>query len=355
MNHRKKCATRRTFLKTSAALVAINRLADANSAAPTPAPADAASAPPAPLFRDPIFDGAADPTAIWNPHENTCWIVYTQRRANVDGRGVAWVHGCDLGVASSADGGRSWCYRGTLQGLEFERGRNTFWAPEMLWHDGLCHMYASYVRGIPHDWSGDRNIVHYTSRNLWDWHFESILPLSSEKVIDACVHRLPDGRWRMWYKNEAHQSHTYAADSTDLYYWKVVGPAITEFAHEGPNVFEWKGAYWMVVDAWKGLAVLKSSDAQTWVRKKDILTAPGHRLDDGTIGQHADVLVQGEDEATIFYFTHPGRNEKHPPVIAEVEPYASRRTSLQVARLEFDGDTLTCDRDKPFAISIKPW
>ncbi len=341
-------------MKTSAAIAAASRFVESAPAWASAPLAETSSAPLAPLFRDPIYDGAADPTAIWNPHENACWVVYTQRRANVDGRGVAWGHGCDIGIASSADGGRSWRYRGILSGLEFERGRNTFWAPELLWHDGLCHMYVSYVRGVPHDWSGDRNIVHYTSRNMWDWRFESILPLSSEKVIDACVHRLPDGRWRMWYKDEAHQSHTYAADSTDLYEWKVVGPAVTGFAHEGPNVFEWKGSYWMVVDEWKGLAMLKSSDALTWTRRKDILATPGKRLDDGTIGQHADVLVQG-DEALIFYFTHPGRNEKHPQVIAEVEPYASRRTSLQVAQLEFDGDSIICDRDRPFTISIKPW
>ena len=37
----------------------------------------------APLFRDPIHDGAADPTVIWNPHEKAWWLLYTNRRANV--------------------------------------------------------------------------------------------------------------------------------------------------------------------------------------------------------------------------------------------------------------------------------
>jgi hypothetical protein len=158
-----------------------------------------------------------------------------------------------------------------LQGLEFGAGGILLGARNAL-ADGLCHMYVA-MRGIPHDWSGDATLFT-TPAATSGTGTESILPLSSEKVIDACVHRLPDGRWRMWYKDEAHQSHTYAADSTDFYHWKVVGPAITGFAHEGPNVFEWKGTYWMVVDSWKGLAVLKSSDAETWVRKKDILTAP---------------------------------------------------------------------------------
>ena len=343
---------RRTFLKASATL-AVARPMLFGVKPPGPV-AELAPTAPAPLFRDPIYDGASDPTLIWNRAEKTWWIAYTQRRANVDGRGFAWVHGSDLGIASSSDGGQNWRYRGTLQGLEFERGRNTFWAPEIIWHQGLCHMYVSYVRGVPHDWSGDRNIIHYTSRNLWDWQFQSILPLSSEKVIDACVHPMPDGRWRLWYKDEAHSSHTYAADSTDLYHWKVAGAAITGFPHEGPNVFQWKGFYWMVVDMWKGLAVFRSDDAETWVEKQTLLALPGRRPDDGYLGQHADIFVQGPDQAYIFYFTHPQRGQQFLQAILEVEPYAIRRTSLQVAQLDFDGDSITCDRDRPFALLLKP-
>ena len=85
----------------------------------------------APLFRDPIHDGPTDPTILWNPLEKRWWIVYTQRRANVEGAGVGWVHGTDLGVASSEDGGHSWLYRGTLNLEAVEPGRNTFWAPDM--------------------------------------------------------------------------------------------------------------------------------------------------------------------------------------------------------------------------------
>ncbi len=149
--------------------------------------------PPAPLFRDPIYDGAADPVVIWNRQEQSWWLLYTNRRANVPCRGVAWVHGTDIGIASSPDQGHTWCYRGTLQGLEFERGRNTFWAPEVIWHEGMYHMYVSYVPGVPHDWSGTRAIVHMTSHNLWDWQSQSHLSLSSDRVIDAAIHRLPSG------------------------------------------------------------------------------------------------------------------------------------------------------------------
>jgi hypothetical protein len=69
---------------------------------------------PAPLFRDPIFDGAADPVVIWNRQDQCWWLLYTQRRANVDVPGVAWCHGCDIGVARSRDNGHSWRYLGVL-------------------------------------------------------------------------------------------------------------------------------------------------------------------------------------------------------------------------------------------------
>jgi hypothetical protein len=310
--------------------------------------------PPAPLYRDPIYDGAADPTIIWNAEERSWWIVYTQRRANVDCPGVAYGHGTDVGMASAVDGGRLWIYRGVMRGLEFEPGRNSFWAPEVIRHEGVYHMYVSYVPGVPAAWYGARHIVHMTSDNLWEWRFESRLGLSSGNVIDACVHRLPNGKWRMWYKDEAHGSHTYAADSDDLHHWTVVGPAITDCPHEGPNVFRWRGSYWLIADFWRGIAVYRSDDCEKWTRQESILDKPGARCDDGWLGHHADVLVQGDD-AFIFYFVHPERDasfREAPP--SGVEPYATRRTSLQVAMLELDGGTLICDRDKPFDFVLKP-
>jgi hypothetical protein len=308
---------------------------------------------PAPLFRDPIHDGAADPTIVWNRDEQAWWILYTNRRANVDCPGVAWCHGTDIGVAASADGGRTWRYRGSLPGLEWERGRNTFWAPEALWADGRYHMYVSYVPGVPHDWSGPRRIVHYTSANLWDWRRESILDLSSERVIDACVHRLPSGRWRMWYKDESNQSHIYAADSDDLCHWTVAGPVLTNRAQEGPNVFQWRGWHWMITDVWDGQDVYRSGDGENWTWVTNILRAPGRRADDGWMGSHADVLVQG-DQAFLFYFTHPGRGEPIPELVPGVMPYAHRRSSLQVARLEMEDGVPACDRDRPFALELCP-
>jgi sucrose-6-phosphate hydrolase SacC (GH32 family) len=302
--------------------------------------------PNAPLFRDPIYDGAADPVIIWNTVAKEWWLIYTNRRAAVECQKNAWVHGTDLGIASSSDGGKSWTYRGVIEGLNFERGRNTFWAPEIIWNEGLYHMYVSYIQGVPTDWSGHkRKIIHYTSTNLWDWTYESELKLSSDYVIDAGLHKLPNGKWRMWYKDEANHSHTYAADSPDLFHWEVVGPVITGFPHEGPNVFYWKNSYWMIIDQWSGLGVYQSSDGEEWIRNGIILNESGTREDDGTIGMHADVHVNG-DNAYIFYFTHP-------EIFEGVEPsYKTRRSSIQAAKLELVDGTLVCNRNSPFDLVL---
>jgi len=305
--------------------------------------------PPAPLYRDPVFDGAADPSLVWNDQERAWWVFYTNRRANAPDAqdGVRWCHGTDIGIASSADGGRTWTYRGTAKGLEFEPGRNTFWAPCLVEHGRTYHMFLAYVRGVPADWSGDRHIVHYTSRNLVDWKCEGIIPLSSERVIDAFVYAKPSGGWRMWYKDEADGSHIWAADSEDLFRWAVAGPVITGKAQEGAAVFWWQGSYWMLVDRWRGMGILKSADLATWTEQPEgILGVPGTRPDDGDIGRHGEVVVQGP-EAYIFYFTHPFGPKAHP------KP-GKHRSSLQVARLEVKNGQLVCDRDNPFPLELGP-
>lgn len=307
----------------------------------------------APLFRDPIYDGAADPVVVWNREAKEWWMIYTNRRATAEGPKFSWVHGTDLGVASSRDGGQSWLYRGTLQGLDIEWGRNTFWAPELFYHDGVYHMYVSYIQGVPSDWPGHRrDIMHYTSANLLDWTFQSKLALSSDRVIDSCIHALPGGGFRMWYKDEGNGSATYAADSPDLYEWKVTGPVITGRGHEGPNVFRFKGSYWMLVDEWRGQGVYRSDDLDKWERNGLILDQPGSREDDGGIGLHADVVVQG-DEAYIFYFTHPGRNGALNQEGQE-QRYESRRSSIQAAKLAVENGVLVCRRDEPFELKLGP-
>ncbi|WP_231735349.1 glycoside hydrolase family protein [Gracilibacillus massiliensis] len=120
----------------------------------------------APLFRDPIYDGAADPTIIWNHLEKQWWMVYTNRRATSPADDFSWVHGTDLGIATSKDG-VDWLYRGIIENLDIEKGRNTFWAPEIIFANNTYHMYVSYITGVPCKWEGhQRHILHYTSKDL---------------------------------------------------------------------------------------------------------------------------------------------------------------------------------------------
>jgi hypothetical protein len=108
----------------------------------------------------------------------------------------------------------------------------------------------------------------------------------------------------------------------------------------------------MVTDHWDGLGVFKSSDAEKWTRQSEnILREPGTRKEDGVKGGHADVLVQGE-EAYIFYFTHPERTPG--AKMPNPEPYATRRSSIQLARLEIKEGKLVCDRNADFPFSLKP-
>ena len=299
--------------------------------------------PKAPLYRDPIWDGAADPVVIWNREEKNWWMLYTNRRAAAINHGVSYIHGTRIGVASSGDGGRTWLYRGELD-LEFEKGHNTFWAPEVIWAQGKYHMYVSYVRGIPQEWQGDRHILHYTADTLWDWKWEGVVPLSSERVIDACVYEVRPGEYKLWYKDEAHGSHTYSAVSRDLYHWSVLGPEIQRNPHEGPNVFSFAGKFWMLTDPWHGLDVYSSLDASQWEYRGNILRTPGIRPDDGSIGGHADVVVH-QGHAYVFYFTHPQVTEEQRNQEDFVWEYQHRRSSIQVAELQEKDGNLICSRD----------
>lgn len=302
--------------------------------------------PEAPLFCDPIYDGAADPVVIWNEKEKEWWMFYTNRRAFGPNHGVSYMHGCDIGIASSPDFGKTWIYRGTAQGLAYEKGRNTYWAPEIIEHKGTYHMYVSYVRGIPQNWECERKILHYVSKDLWSWSFEKELVLSSDRVIDACVAQLSGDRWKMWYKDEKHDSFTYTAYSSDLYNWEAGGAEITDCPHEGPNVFYFHDKYWMITDPWNGLGVYVSEDASSsWSRCPNILQEPGNRKDDGAIGNHADVLVV-KDKAYIFYFTHPQLDATRRNDPSFELQYCHRRSSVQVAELKEENGILVCDRDR---------
>ena len=181
-----------------------------------------------PLYRDPVYDGAADPVVIWNGQAGKWFMYYTNRRANVEGgNGVSWVHGTRIGIAVSENGGASWQYLDTCDIPYRVIEEYTYWAPEVIRNQGIYHMYLTYLPGIFSDWGHPRWIVHLTSKDGISWKPESKLSLASEKVLDACVINMPDGTWRMWYNNEADAKSMYYADSPDLFTWtdrgKIMG------------------------------------------------------------------------------------------------------------------------------------
>jgi hypothetical protein len=322
-------------------------------------PAPAGNFAPKPLYRDPVYDGAADPVVVWNPHVGHWWMFYTNRRANAPGlSGVAWVHGTKIGIAESADGGAHWTYIGTA-GItvppEVGGDQPTFWAPEVrTTSDGVHHMLVTIVPGVFENWEHPRTIVHLTSKDLLTWKYESSLKLSSDRVIDPCLYPLPGGGWRLWYNNERDHKSIYYADSPDLYTYTDKGKCLgvgTE-PGEGPFVFAWRGSHWLLVDHWKGLGVYRSGDMLNWTRQPGyILGVPGRGQDDGANGGHPGVVVSG-DRAFCFYFTHPER----PGTITPGDKASTqfRRSSIQVVELHENAGVITCDRDTPTHVGLVP-
>jgi hypothetical protein len=308
---------------------------------------------PQALYRDPVYDGATDPTVVIGPHG---WhMFYTQRRAThpAPGPGVAWVHGSRIGVATSADG-VAWAYAGTLEprpsGLALEAGPPpkvvdvTHWAPEVI-HDGTrWRMYLTEIDGIPDRWPGfARTIVEYTSDDLEVWERRGPLGLTSDRVIDAAVTRCPDGLWRLWFKDEAADSITMVAASADLEEWMPEGVALGGRSHEGPFVFELGGVWWMLTDEWHGMGVHRSADAVQWRRQggpDDVILGRGEVAGPG-FGHHGAVVRAGE-ETWLYYF---GRLEGAAEPDPEHETMDDRRSAVYRALLGVEDGRLIVDRE----------
>ena len=334
---------------------------------------------PAPLFRDPLYDGAADPSIIFSKETNEWFLYYTQRRANIRAlRNRSWCFGTDIAVAISNDMGRTWRYSGPAQGLKFEGGRNTYWAPDVVRAPtGEYHLFVTYIKGAAttrSSWGGKQpqRIAHFMTVSLRaPWRFRGLVE-GLLHVLDPDVRQLPGGEWKMWFKDIRRRGQTGAAVSSDggLNTWKRLAQLETDGVHlvseggregtipasglvpphEAPNVFSWKGFYWLLVDPMHspGIIVLRSTDASNWVRQKEpILHFGGVRPMDSTDGNHVDVITV-EDKAFVFYFVHPGR----PCCEHDRSSLQFRQSAIQVAELEFvkdpggSGGRLKCRRDR---------
>jgi hypothetical protein len=310
---------------------------------------DQPAAAAVPLFRDPIHDGAADPVVVWNRAKKTWWMLYTNRRADLEGNGVEWVHGTHIGIAESADGGAHWKYVSEAD-IPLPQPDYTLWAPEVIDTDGVYHMFLTVVAGTFNDWNHPRHILHLTSKDLLHWTPLENVNLPSEKTIDACVFRLADGTWRFWYKNEAAGSRIWYSDSKDLVHWTEKGIAIKNNNGEGPIVFQWKGSYWMLEDTAPGLSAFRSTDLENWTRQPDkLLLTPGSQPTDRMEGKHPDVVVDGTGRAWLFYFTQQGG----PDAEGHDRGWA-RRSVLHVTELHQQDGILTVDRNTPADIHMLP-
>ncbi len=292
---------------------------------------------PRPLYRDPPFDAPTDPVICYVAEQRKWFMFYTARRGTAtNAPGVTWIHGSNIGVAESADGGATWKYRGTADinyGKDKHPDDYTYWAPEVIWFEGTYHMYVTYVPGIFNDWNHPREIVHLTSKDAVKWETVGKVDLHSDRTIDPCVMQTPSGVWRMWYKDETRPRPLSYADSPDLYHWEAKGVAVTNFSGEGPKVFDWKGKFWLIADCWRnGMRVWSSDDCLDWKLQ-----------DEALFGSHGDVVVSG-GRAWWFYFGGP-------------QPAAAprrRTTAINVVELSVvDGKLLPGNPDEPTYIDLK--
>ncbi len=303
---------------------------------------------PKPLFDDPVYHGAADPVIIYNKAKKKWWMLYTNRRASIQDSTVQWAHGTRIGIAESKDG-RKWKYIDTANINYSPDEGYTHWAPDVIEHNGMYHMYLTYVPGTFKDWNHARVIIHLTSSDLKNWNYQSTLKLVNEKVIDASVYKVNDSLWRMWYNNEKDGKSIYYADSKNLYNWTDKGKAIATRG-EGPKVFYWQQKYFMIVDAWKGMEIFSSTDLLNWKKQPHrILENPGIGKDDQAIGGHCDVLVNNGN-AFVYYFTHPGRSKASPALKGSFD---DKRSVIQLAALKYVNGEIICDRDEQVNIKLQ--
>ncbi|MGD0904497.1 MAG: hypothetical protein ABR924_16285 [Terracidiphilus sp.] len=340
-------------------LIASSGLISAQTPATNPLPAGKIAARP--LYRDPIFDNPTDPVIVFNAESKRWLMYYTQRR----GASIAEIHGSKIGVAASEDNGATWKYIGTA-GITYGQDEHpadyTYWAPDVIWVKDNYHMFLAYVPGIFNNWNHPREIVHLTSKDGFIWDTVGKVDLQSGKVIDPCLIQIPNGDWRMFYKDEARPHTICYADSHDLYQWEVKGNAVTNRNGEGPVCIRFQGKYWLLADTDMpdGQAVWSSDDCTNW------------KPQDSTFyGSHGDIVVSG-GRAWWFYFGGQRIGNVNWAVIPGTEPASAatnapasapgfgergggRDLAINVVEIKvIDGKLMYTNPNQPTYIDLKP-
>lgn len=311
---------------------------------------------PKPLFRDPIYDGAADPVVIWNPIVKKWWMFYTNRRATeTQLPGVSWVFKTPIGIAESSDGA-NWSYVGTAKFPDLPEecgGENaTLWAPDVIkGNDGLWHMFLSIQPGVAERWGVIKGfIAHLTSKDLREWKFIRRLDIPI-RSYDADVQKINNNLWYLYFRDPNTQN-IKRSESKDLFNWSEPKLAL-QTRGEGPIAFKWKGWNWLIIDDWKGMSVFRSKDGNKWEQKPGeslMLDGQGTGKDDIPNGLHGEIVIS-KKRAYLYYFTHPGRVGEN----KEKDTYEQRRTSIQVVELKLNKEGwITVDRNQPTYVSLKP-
>jgi hypothetical protein len=340
-------------------LIASSGLICAQTPAANPPPSGKIAARP--LYRDPVFDNPTDPVIVFNAESKRWFMYYTQRR----GGSIAQIHGSKIGLAASEDNGATWKYIGAADityGQDKHPNDYTYWAPDVIWVKDIYHMFLAYVPGIFNDWNHPREIVHLTSKDGVKWDTVGKVDLKSDKVIDPCVIQLPNGDWRMFYKDEARPHTICYADSPDLDKWEVKGNAVTNRNGEGPVCIRWQGKYWLMadLDSPEGQGVWSSDDCTNW------------KPQDSTIyGSHGDIVVSG-GRAWWFYFGGQRIGNINWAVIPGTEPAPAasnapapapgfggrgggRGLAINVVELKvMDGKLMYINPNQPTYIDLKP-
>ena len=310
---------------------------------------------PKPAFRDPVYDGAADPIVIWNPMVEKWWMFYTNRRATETHLpGVSWVFKTPIGIAES-ENGANWSYVGNANfpNLPIEAGGDsaTLWAPDIVYgDDGYWHMYLSVQAGIAERWGKVPGYIdHFVSNNLRDWTFESRfdLPVGS---YDAEVIKMPNGIWRMYFKDPSNRASTfYFMESKDLKKWSEK-KLVMSTKGEGPTIFNWKGYYWMILCDGSGFKTFRSVDAEKWDLQPGGPLMPegsGTGTDDEATARHGEIVISN-GRAYFYYFTHPGQVGEN----RKKDGFDQRRSSIQVVEFKFKNGWIVADRNVPTFVQL---
>jgi hypothetical protein len=301
-----------------------------------------------PFFRDPVYDGAADPEIVWNRHAREWWIFYTGRRAKMEG-GMTYA-GCAIGVAASRDW-KNWRHLGycKFDGMGgVADSQDTFWAPGIVFDGEKYHMFVVFKKGRPIPWNGEPSIVHYVApaNNLLNGWEKVAVVETPKRCIDAGLCKVGE-EWHMWLK---HGGKVHLMTSADLYSWidrgKVTGTVNEQRGIEGPYVFFWKERYWMLTDPHNGIQVYVSKDADQWEKAGTVLEGPGERPLDLTRGRHPSAAVVG-DRVFVFYHVEPYR--PYPPLHRNLpagqKSIKQKLSVLQAAELTYENGKLSCNRN----------